>query len=74
MNDFFKIRVQNARKNHKCDFCGLGECPRIRKSDSYMTISGVYDGQFGHHKCCSKCAKNKFFTEIRKNQAKMIVR
>jgi len=50
--EFWKERlVKSALKTHTC-----GECRRqIEIGESYLNISGVWDGSFYAHKLCSDC-------------------
>lgn len=50
--EFWRERlIKRARRAHTC-----GECRRqIREGESYLYVSGVWDGDFGTHKVCSDC-------------------
>jgi hypothetical protein len=56
---FCRIKVVQARKEHKCR-----ECYRtIKVGETYETASGMWDGSLGRFKTCSHCLEIRRFVE-----------
>ncbi len=47
----YDTKVRKARKEHKC--CECGEI--IKSGENYQYASGLYDGNWDHHKTCLFC-------------------
>jgi hypothetical protein len=51
MGTFTNIREQTARKEHRCYGCGGG----VEKGEKYISLVGVYEGDFVAIKYCLTC-------------------
>lgn len=48
---FHKTKLQRARKNHLCDWCGK----LIKKGEEYFNHIGIFDDDFSVLKYHKKC-------------------
>lgn len=56
---FCRIKVVQARKEHKCFEC----CRIIMPGEAYEAVFGVWDGMSGTFKTCSHCLDIRRFVE-----------